>query len=128
MPKDESLLHVAPEPIDHPCRDLIVLPVKMRAQFVMRNDVVHSMLLQQCVAPPSIRKSAAVTQVDSSDARYVAHHATPSGCPRRWIMLLASTAEVKPGSCSRGAVAPVTTKAGQIVLARIPCSAPSRAS
>src|ERR1700733_988678 len=128
MPQDKPLLHVAPEPVNHSSRHFVVLPVEMRAQFIMRNAVIHRNAPQQCVAPPSIRKSAAVTQVDSSEARYVAHHATSSGCPKRWIMLFASTAAVKPGSCSRGAVAPVTTKAGEAVLARMPCSGPARAS
>lgn len=45
----------------------------------------------QAVAPPSTRKSAAVTQLASSEARYTANQATSSGWPRRLSISLAST-------------------------------------
>src|SRR5580692_874559 len=41
MPKDKSLLHVAPEPVDHSSRHFVVLPLEMRAQLIMRNAVFH---------------------------------------------------------------------------------------
>src|SRR5208282_4238061 len=73
-----------------------------------RDDRHFVVVSQHRVAPPSMQKSAAVTHVDSSDARYTAHHAISSGCPSRFNMLFAMTFLRNSGCAITGRVAPVT--------------------